>query len=186
MSAKRSGSWRAESSEVLYAGEPIVTVDANDIATLVREAGENVRRRVRLCTHASVDDRVHEMFIVHERACYVRPHKHAGKSESFHVVEGEVDVVIFDDGGNVTGVIAMGDYRSGKPFFYRIAEPLYHTLLIRSGVLVFHETTAGPLRREETVFPQWAPSGEDAGELTAYLQALEKAVAEFNRSRSTP
>jgi cupin fold WbuC family metalloprotein len=186
MSAKPGGAWRAESSEVFYAGGDVVTVDASNVAALVRDAERNARRRVRLCTHASVDDRVHEMFIVHERACYVRPHKHVGKSESFHVVEGAVDVVIFDDGGAVTGVIAMGDYRSGKPFFYRIAGPLYHTLLIRSDVLVFHETTAGPLRREETVFPAWAPSGERSGEPAAYLEALEKAVAGFNGSRSTP
>ncbi len=166
-----------ESAEVIYAGKGIVTVDRAAIAGLVRDAARNPRRRIRLCTHASVDDAVHEMMIVHERSCYVRPHKHVGKSESFHVIEGDVDVVIFDDAGNVTDVIPMGPYGSGRAFFYRIAQPLFHTLLIRSDVLVFHETTAGPFRREQTLFAPWAPEDADREPVDRFLARLNEIVA---------
>ncbi len=138
---------KAESPEVRYATDRIVLVDAADVVRLKGEAENNARRRIRLCAHHSVDDRLHEMLIVHTNDTYVRPHKHLDKSESFHVIEGEVDVVVFDEAGSVTEVMPMGTFASGRPFFYRIAAPLFHTLLIRSEVLVFHETTNGPFRR---------------------------------------
>jgi cupin fold WbuC family metalloprotein len=164
---------RAESAEVLYAAEPIVTVDAATIEALKRGAAVNPRGRIRLCAHRSVADSVHEMLIVHTRDTYVRPHKHLDKCESFHVIEGDVDVVLFDEAGGITDVIAMGSLQSGRRFYYRIADPLYHTLLIRSDVLVFHETTPGPFRREQTVFAPWAPEDGDAQAVGRFLASVE-------------
>jgi len=167
---------KAESAEVRYATDAVVLVDAADIARLKQEAARNARRRIRLCAHPGVDDRLHEMLIVHTRDTYVRPHKHLGKSESFHVIEGDVDVVIFDDEGGVTDFIPMGAFASGRPFFYRIADPLFHTLRVRSDVLVFHETTGGPFRRDDTVFAPWAPEDGDAAAVTRFLADLDARV----------
>lgn len=169
---------KIESAEVIYAGDGIVTVDARAVGELKLGAARNPRRRIRLCAHSGVDDRLHEMLIVHERGCYVRPHKHIAKSESFHVIEGDVDVVIFDDAGAVTEVIRMGSFASGRPFFYRLADPLFHTLLIRSAVLVFHETTTGPFRREETMFAPWAPDESSPEAVTRFVGEVEQAVAD--------
>src|SRR5207247_7893851 len=85
---------RVESAEVRYAIEAVITVDAEDVAQLKREAQRNPRRRVRLCAHGGIDDSLHEMLIVHANNTYVRPHRHLGKSESFHVIEGDVEVVL--------------------------------------------------------------------------------------------
>lgn len=159
-------------------------VDSAMIAALVVDAAKNPRRRIRLCTHSSVDDSVHEMLIVHERTCYVRPHKHIGKSESFHVIEGNVDVVLFDEQGGIQDVISMGSYETKRPFFYRIAEPLYHTLLIRSEVLVFHETTSGPFQRDQTHFAPWSPDGQNDDEVMGYLSDLNDKVARLLLKRS--
>jgi cupin fold WbuC family metalloprotein len=163
---------RAESAEVLYSLDRIVTVDAQMLEELKRDAAKNPRRRIRLCAHRSVDDRVHEMIIVHTKDTYVRPHRHTGKSESFHVIDGLVDVVVFDDTGGIADVIPMGPFSSGRTFFYRIADPLYHTLLIRSDVLVFHEATSGPFRREETSFAPWAPDESDPAAVASFLASV--------------
>ena len=171
----RSGSMataRAESAEVRYATDAVVLVASADVATLKAEAGRNPRRRMRLCAHTGVDDTLHEMIIVHARNTYVRPHKHLGKSESFHVIEGEVDVVLFDEGGAVTDTIEMGSFASGRPFYYRIAAPTFHTLLIRSDVLVFHESTGGPFRRADTMFAPWAPEDGDAAAVARFVDGL--------------
>jgi cupin fold WbuC family metalloprotein len=168
---------KRENPEVLYADEPVVTVDAAGIEEMKFAAGENARRRIRLCAHRGVDDPLHEMLIIHTIDAYVRPHKHLGKSESFHVIEGEVDVVIFDEHGGVAQVIQMGPFRSGRPFFYRIADPLYHTLLIRSPILVFHETTGGPFTRNQTVFAPWAPDDGDRDGVARFTARLNETVA---------
>ena len=72
--------------EVLYSTENIVKVDALDINELKQKARLNHRKRIRLCAHKSVDENIHEMLIVHEKSCYVRPHKHINKVESFHII----------------------------------------------------------------------------------------------------
>lgn len=165
--------------EVFYTDEPVTKVNRDDIAYLKQLADQNARRRSRLCAHPDASDRLHEMLIVHPRDAYVRPHKHVGKSESFHLIEGLVDVVIFDDAGKVAELIRMGDYASGRQFYYRLAVPAYHTLLIRSEILVFHETTNGPFQPSDTVFAPWAPEEHDLRRRAEFIQALERAVAAF-------
>jgi len=163
---------RQENEEVLYGEEPIIKVTSNDIQWLKNKAGRNERKRIRLCAHRDIEDSVHEMIIIHTQDTYVRPHKHLGKSESFHIVEGRADVILFDDIGNVSHVIRMGKYETGLIFYYRISMPVYHTLLIHSDMLVFHETTSGPFNRTDTIFARWSPNEDDKEAYKAYMSNL--------------
>lgn len=167
------GKYRVESSEVLYSicGQGISTSDIDELKKL---ASLNPRKRIRLCMHHSPQTLLQEMFIVHERHCYVRPHKHLKKIESIKIIEGEVDVVTFDDGGNVINVISMGDITSGKIFYFRLNQSEYHTFIIRSDVLVFHEITTGPFLRDETIYPKWAPVLDVDG--LQYLSNLKESL----------
>lgn len=164
---------RKVSPEVFYADEAVVRVDQRDITELVAEAEPMPRRRTRLCAHRSAEDRLHEMLIVHHREAYVRAHRHLGKAESMHIIKGETDLVLFDEAGAVTEVIGMGEFGSGRPFYYRMADAIYHALIIRSEWLVFHEVTSGPLRREESEFAPWAPADDDPAAVTAFLASVE-------------
>ncbi len=172
--------YRKISDEVLYPNEEIVRVDAAVIETLKKLADANPRERVRLCAHHSENDLVHEMIIVHKAGIYVRPHKHLGKSESFHVIEGEADVVFFDEGGNIVDVVKMGASCAGRHFYYRLDEPLYHTLVIRSEHFVFHEVTRGPFDRSESVFPSWAPEECDVENCCAFVEQTASRAANFS------
>ena len=165
--------------EVWYATDPVVRVDRSVMAVLQRQASTLPRERIRLCAHENAESKVHEMLIVHAKGCYVRPHKHLNKDESFHIIEGEVDVVLLDEAGRVEEVIRMGEYRSGLAFYYRLNKPLYHTLLIRSPQVVFHEVTGGPFRREDTLFLPGSPEIDDAEGAARYLANLETLLNEF-------
>ncbi|MCX6239052.1 MAG: WbuC family cupin fold metalloprotein [Bacteroidia bacterium] len=164
-----------ESDEVLYPNDEIVFVGGADLEELKRLALQNPRRRIRLCAHHSPNDHLHEMFIVHTKDCYVRPHKHLGKVESMVVLEGEADIVLFHEDGKVMQVIQMGDLNSGKCFYYRLCEPIYHTLLIRTQFLVFHESTEGPFMRDKTIFPDWAPQESDSG-VRSFIEHIELVI----------
>ena len=166
---------RVESKEVLYPQDEVVLIDTVDLEEMKRLAMINPRQRIRLCTHRSPTDHLHEMFIIHSKECYVRPHKHIGKAESMAILEGEVDVVLFHDDGSIKEVVKMGDIASGKKFYYRISDPVIHMLLIRSEFLVFHEATEGPFLREKTVFPKWAPE-ENTPELKDFIDKIESMV----------
>ena len=89
--------YRQQNAEVLYSKGSLTTTDQSDINHFKQLSSHNPRKRIRLCAHLSQDDLLHEMLIVHEKNAYVRPHKHPGKNESTHIIEGLVDVVLFDD-----------------------------------------------------------------------------------------
>jgi cupin fold WbuC family metalloprotein len=171
---------RRINNEVYVADERIVRVTRHDIERLRALAADTPRRRVRLCAHKDTRDSLHEMLIVLDSATYIQPHRHHGKSESFHVIEGLLSVVVFSEDGRVEDVIRLGDYTSGRTFYYRLAEPAYHTLLLESDRAVFHETTNGPFRREETEFAPWAPAEANAEAARAYLQQLAQTVTGFS------
>lgn len=172
---------RKQNNEVFYAEDRVIQVKSSDVQWLKKQAGGNLRERARLCAHRNTEDLLHEMFIVLSRDTYIRPHKHLGKSESFHVIEGTVDVVVFDENGDVSEVIRMGEYLSGRPFYYRINDPLYHTLIIRSDVLVFHETTSGPFNRADTIFAPWAPEESDLAGCEVFMGKLLLIVGKKNK-----
>ncbi len=169
-------------SEVFAAGELIVKVGPPEIAFLKDKLAAAPRGRVRLCAHSGQDDLLHEMIIVLAKNTYVRPHKHPAKSESFHVIEGVVDVVVFGEDGRIAEIIALGDPASGRNFYYRLSSPLFHTLLIRAGPLVIHETTNGPFREGDAIFAPWAPAGEDGAAARAWLERLAAAAATFQNA----
>ena len=69
----------------------------------------------------------------------------------------------------------MGAQKSGKAFYQRLSDPLYHTLIIRTDFLVFHEITEGPFVRGDAVFPKWAPAeqGEDS---TRFIEQIKQQI----------
>lgn len=175
---------RQVNEEVLYGGDSLTMLGRQDIASLKEMATRNQRKRIRLCAHKDEDDALHEMFIVHMKETYVKPHKHLTKGESFHVVEGTADVILFDEIGNITDVIPMGDYTSARRFYYRLSDPSYHTVLITSEFLVFHESSNGPFRKADTVLAPWAPEENDRAAVRAFMEQLAESVENFSRARA--
>ena len=174
---------RAQNPEVYYSDAAIVTADDDLIAELKRIAAQNPRLRSRLCTHPDPSSGLHEMLIVHHREAYVRPHKHFGKPESFHVIEGTARVVVFGDDGKIRDVFDMAPYGHGKLCYYRMPDEVFHSILITSEWLVFHETTAGPFDPSRTAFPDWAPDGSDAGAVKSYVATVAKLASDYQDRR---
>ena len=173
---------RQVSEEVFYPTGATVPVNAGHIDSLKTASRAADRRRARLCAHPEPEDALHEMIIVHPAGTYVRPHAHIGKSESIHLIEGEMDLIGFDEAGEVTDVIPMGVYTSGLCFYHRIPEAYIHTLLIRQDI-VFHEVTQGPFRPADTVFPDWAPDESDPSRVEAFVREVQAAGDAFLTTR---
>jgi cupin fold WbuC family metalloprotein len=171
-----SSEYYEQSKEVLYSSEPVGFFDRTEMAKLKQLATKNTRQRIRLCAHQTTDDLLHEMLIVHNYGAYVRPHKHIGKSESIHIIEGLVDLIMFDDNGSVCKCLRLGDYKSGHSFYLRMASPTFHMLIIRSEMLLFHETTNGPFDRAQTVFAPWSPSDTDPTEVDHFISRVEAKI----------
>jgi len=149
--------------EVFRNDKDIVEVGDDWIARLKQAAAESPLRRSRLCLHRNNDDHVQEMIIALCKDVLFRPHRHMKKSESFHIIEGELYVLIFDDNGKIIRTIHMGPPGSGRMFCYRLSMSAWHAILPRSKYIIFHETTEGPFTPPKaSQFAPWAPAEPEA------------------------
>ena len=67
----------------------------------------------------------------------------------------------------------------GKLCYYRMPDEVFHTILITSEWLVFHETTAGPFDPPRTAFPDWAPDGSDEAAAQTYMVRVAALAAKY-------
>ena len=158
--------------EVFYVNSELATLDSHDLDILEQVASQAERKRSRICTHNDKEDILHEMFIIHYKDTYVRPHFHLKKAESIHVISGDAQLIIFTPEGEITNRIEIGDHRSGKKFYLRIAPQTIHCLIVKSDIFIFHESTTGPFERNETSFPEWAPHDSELNQVTNFLNGL--------------
>lgn len=165
------------SNEVIIAQDSIVQADRVIMNDLKARAARSLRHRARLCAHKSAEDRLHEMLIVLSKQVYIRPHRHTNKSESFHVIQGSAIVIFFNDAGKIEEVIKIGDRESGACFYFRNDDSRYHTQIVTSDFLVFHEITNGPFNPADTIFAPWAPEENNVAAANLFKEKLSQDAA---------
>lgn len=164
----------AMAANVFRSTDPVLEVGADWIGRLKAAAAAAPQKRARLCLHRDDGDPLHEMIIVFHRDTLITPHRHVGKSESFHVLLGALDVLIFDDGGRPERRVRIGSADDGRNPVYRLSAPLWHSVLVRSEFAAIHEVTNGPFDPARTVEAPWAP--RDATALRALLARADAAL----------
>lgn len=166
-------SLRKVNDEVFMATDEVVRFDARYVDLVKQSAAQNTRGRARICAHRGPSDTLHEMLIAIRSDSYIRPHRHHQKVESFHLVDGSVDVVVLNDDGSIADVVELSAQGN---FYYRLDSPRYHTLLIHSPVLVIHEITNGPFDAVQSDWGIFSPA-EDSAEASTYIAQLRKEVS---------
>ncbi len=175
-----------ESDAVFFVKDSFVSIGKEEIKFLKDKVLHNDRKSIRLCMHTSINDCVHEMFILHSQQTYIRPHKHPNKDVSYHIIEGIADMVVFNEEGVIVDVIPMGEYGMGRYFYYRFNEVYYYAPLVRSDFLLFHETIDGPFRPSDTIYAPWAVVGEDPREVAQFQKELVSKVDDYLHSSMRP
>ncbi len=169
-------------NQVYFVTDEFIEVNRGFIKDLKEKCMLNRNRKSRLCTHKNVDSLIHEMIIVHTKDTYVRPHKHINKIESFHVVEGLAKAVIFNEEGKIVKVSALGNYSSGRNFYWKFEAPYYHALIIESSFFVFHEITNGPFSKSETIFAPWSVEEGQPSE-AKFMHEVRNKANKFFKSK---
>ena len=161
-------------SPIIYNSNEVLELSKNDLSVL-RELAENaVLRRSRICMHLSEEDSVQEMVIGLCRDSYIRPHRHLGKSESYHIIEGELKVILFDETGRVTKRILMSANDASLKLIYRLSNEALHMVIPKPEYVVIHEVTNGPFNRSDTEYASWAPHESESDAIVLFLEELNK------------
>jgi len=174
-----SVSYREEGEGIYYVEGDIVVIGSEGVNFLKEQVKLCSKKRNRICSHATSDDKLHEMLICVMRDSYIAPAKHVSRAESLHVIEGIADIVFFDEDGNIDKVIELTEPTLSGKFYYRMNAEIYHMLIVRSEFFVFHEVTMGPFDRLSTVQPDWTPDENNEEEVYLFLEKVEKAVAKI-------
>jgi cupin fold WbuC family metalloprotein len=162
----------------------IALVDASMISTLQSSSDQSDKRRARICMHPSSESVIHEMIITLEKDSYVKPHRHLNKTESYFVIQGEVQLIYFDEEGSIIKSYVLRSYEKGGIFYLRSSNNFWHTLVVNSNQATILEITSGPLQEEETIFASWAPDPETKEKAALYLNSLRNETKDsLNSSR---
>jgi len=107
---------------------------------------------------------------------YIRPHKHNSKMESFHLIEGKANILIFENNGAIKQNIKLG---FDDNIVYRIDKDFYHTIVPTTPILVIHEVTNGPFIKDSNKYAKFSPK-ESSYKVKEYrdniLRYIEKTV----------
>ena len=173
--------YKKENNEVLYISHHTQQLRKVNLQKLSDLADKNKDKKIRLCFHSSLEDKVHQMLIFHKKGYYIRPHKVNNRIETGLILNGECDLILFNKNGIFNKVVKLGSYNNKKnrAFFYIIPKNTFHTLIIHKD-LIFLETTEGPFIKKDVTMANWAPSADDSQKLVNnYLKELKKNVVKI-------
>lgn len=134
------------------------------------KAKANARLRMNHNIHDSIDDPVNRLLNAMEPGTYVRPHRHTQpeKVESCVVLRGSLDMLIFDDEGNLLQRETI-DPSQGM-YGFDIAPGVWHGLVVNRPDTVVYEVKTGPYTPVAGCdLAPWAPDAEDAAGVKAFL-----------------
>jgi cupin fold WbuC family metalloprotein len=158
-----------------YVTRGSVAVDDVLIERLVAEA-DRAGGDARISLHQSPGDDFHQMVILQRQGRYFRPHRHAGKGESHHIIRGAIGVLVFDDDGNVTARFVAGP---GHALITRVGKALWHTVLPMTQTVIYHEMKPGPYNAVgDSTYPFWAPDGRDNAAAMRYQEGLLRLLGQ--------
>ncbi len=157
-----------------FATEATSFVDRADIDELKRLAiAESGPARYSL--HESPASTLHSMVILQPYGTYAQPRKHLTKAKLFHIVDGEMAVVIFEEDGSVR---AAHHLAADKVLVVHVEPDCYHTNLALTSQAIYHEVITGPFERgsADRVFAAFAPPDTEQEKGLAYIRDAIAAV----------
>ncbi len=143
------------------------------LAELAAKASASPRLRAHHNIHATPADVVQRFLVVAERDSYFRPHRHGTRAELAVLLRGTVDLLLFDEHGEVQARHRIG--AGSGHFAYETEQGVWHTLVPGAAGCAFLEIKEGPYDPASAAqFADWAP-GEGAAAVPAFRSWLRSA-----------
>lgn len=157
--------------DVVFAAPAVGGVVTREtLAALEQQAWASGRGQCRLLLHGDRDEILHEMVIAVVGQPYIRPHINERGAKSFHLLRGEMMVVVFENEGSINHCTALSGEGSEGDFLFRLSKPMFHTIIPMTESVIFIETALGPHRK--TRYADWAPVADGGPAAEAYVDTL--------------
>lgn len=159
----------------------VITVSEDLVQRALVASRESPRKRVILPFHKDHNALLHRMLNAMQPGTYLQPHRHMDppKDEIFLVLRGAIDLIVFDDEGAITDVVAL--VANSEAFGVDLAAGRFHSFLVREADTVLYEVKLGPYSPQTAKdFATWAPAENSAG-VAAYVQTLQSNIEAWRR-----
>ena len=161
--------------QVIHSKKDKFSLSSKDINSYIDYFKKNNLENFRFCCHKNVKDKLHQMFILHKKNYYIRPHKHLNKIETVVILKGKIQFIRFNSKGNINEVVNLSSTNSlNTRFFVSVPKNSFHMMMIKSPVAVFLETTLGPFKKKDTIFPNWSPDRSEEKEIDNFINKINK------------
>ena len=137
------------------------TVGPEEIAAIRQASRVSARRRAAQPIHKHPSDPVQRVLMAAEPDTYVGPHRHPTKAwEMILLLEGEIDILCFDEAGIVTARYALSE---GGQRLVEYPALGFHAAVVGAAGAVVLEIKEGPYDPATAkALPDWAPEEGEA------------------------
>ena len=142
-------------STVIRNNQDTIYIDRKKLDELKILAQKDPNKRARICLHKNDEEMVQEMIIAFCKDSYIRPHRHIDKSESYHIIEGRIEIIFYNDNGIEIDKVVLSDRMDEHPFLFRVYNSVWHTVVPKSDFAIIHEVTKGPFNENSSEFADW-------------------------------
>ena len=146
------------------------------IKLLKSKADKSKNKSYRILFHKNNNHLTHEMMICFKKNAVIPIHKHPNKrSESYHILEGSMNVYFFENNGKPIGYISLS--KKNNQIYYRLSSSKFHLLVPTSKYLIYHETITGPfLSKKDIIYPKWGIKFDNNSKISLFLKKYKNAI----------
>ncbi|RUT80195.1 WbuC family cupin fold metalloprotein [Ancylomarina longa] len=139
------------------------------------EAIKNPRKRMNYNFHENGEELLQRMLNALEPGTYLPPHRHTEKVEVFLLLRGKIQVLLFDDSGEIIEVKPLNPISGG--YGVEIPAGIWHTIMVEDSGSVIYEIKEGPYVPGVGVeFASWAPKPEAIKDVENYMDSLNQKI----------
>lgn len=154
----------------------IKNITMADLHELANKAADSERLRSHLNVHEALDAAVQRLFIATEPETYMRPHRHSEphKWEFFVVLEGAIDLLIFDEDGTLQQRLPMA---ADKTRAVEVPPNTWHAYACQqTGTLALEVKEGAYIPTPEADFASWSPpeNTEAAPEFRDWMRTAQR------------
>jgi cupin fold WbuC family metalloprotein len=152
----------------------IKTYSSDRLDALKDTAASATRARAHLNVHEELDANVQRLFIATQPDTYMRPHRHreAHKWEFFIVLQGRIDLLVFDELGELQQRVALSAEQTRA---VEVPPRTWHAYVCMAADTLAMEIKEGEyLPTEEQDFASWSPA-ENTAQAPAFLAQMRVA-----------
>ena len=139
---------KAKSPSFFYKGKSSEAIFDKTLLLLIKKISFLLKDNIRINLHKNKNENYHDMIILQKKGTIIKPHRHPSGGETINLIYGKMKVLLMNSKGVIKKKLLMD---TKKNLVYRVPGKIFHTYIIVSDYVVYHENKSGPYDRNKNM-----------------------------------